>query len=256
MKTALEVPRSLFGPNDYCKGFAVPATLRACDDLRTEATAALVRVDRGLYRFQCAIPFAEDTRLEITMEDCAFKGELISCQELSSGLFLLTAQRIYAPRRAIRTEPRIQVDITGDLRSPSCNRSFVRITDMSQSGLGLEVSCEIKKETRVSVHFAAGVAFGEIRHCSPSSGGNYRAGIQIHEFIARTRDVASAESERRAAYSGITPEQKFDSRMWVLFKRLRCSLSQHSYQWVADSWDRAVLKCSRCGRELDRSFTL
>lgn len=256
MKIALDLPRSRFGPNDYCKGFAVAAILRADDDLTTEATAALVRVDRGLYRFESAIPFAADTRIEITIEDCVLKAELISCQELSSGVFLLIARRIHAPRRAIRTEPRIQVDITGDLRSPSCNRTFVRIVDMSQSGLGLEVSCEIKKETPVSVHFAAGVAFGEIRHCSPSTGGNYRAGMQILEFIARAHDIASAESERKAAHSCITPEQNFDNRMWVLFNRLRCSLSRHSYQWLADSWDRAVLRCTRCGRELDRSFSL
>ncbi len=256
MKTALELPRSLFDPNDYCRGFAIPATLRAYDDLRTEAVAALVRVDLGLYRFQSAVPFGEDTRIEITVEECVFKGELISCQELSSGVFLLIARRIYAPRRAIRTEPRVQVDITGDLRSPSCNRTLVRIIDMSQIGLGLEVSCEIKTETRVSVHFAAGIAFGEIRHCSPSSGGNYRAGMQIHDFIARARDEASAETERRAANPATTPQQKFDSHMWALVNRLRCSLLRHSYRWVADSWDRAVLKCSRCGRELDRSFNL
>jgi hypothetical protein len=132
---------------------------------------------------------------------------------------------------------------------------FVKVIDMSRSGLGLdELSREIKEGTRVSVHFDAGVAFGEIRHCSPSSKGNFRAGLQISDFIARVKESTTAENERRAAHPDGTPERHFDAHMHPLAKTLRCAVSGHRYRWVADSWDRAVLKCCRCQRELARSF--
>jgi hypothetical protein len=254
MKPSIEYSHSVIGLGEFSRGIATPATLRACNDLCTEASAALLRVDQGLYRFQSAIPFAPDDQIEITVEDCVFTGELICCHELSSSVFLLIVRRIYKPRRALRTEPRISVNLWTDLRSPSSDRMFVKIINMSRSGLGLdELSCEIKEGTRVSVHFDAGVAFGDIRHCSPSGAG-FRAGLQISEFIARTRESTSAENERRAAYPHPTPERHFDAYIHRLARTLRCALSGHNYRWVADSWDRAVLRCCRCHRELPQAL--
>ena len=254
MEPAIEYSHSVVGVSEFSRGSAIPATLHACDELRTEAAAALLRVDQGLYRFQSAIPFAPDARIEITVEECLFAGELVCCHELSSSVFLLIVRRTYKARRALRTEPRIPVNLTADLRSPSCDRMFAKIIDMSRSGLGLdELSREIKEGTRVSVHFDAGVAFGDIRHCSPSTKGSFRAGLQISDFIARKRDSASAENERRAGHPG-TPELHFDARAGCLARTLRCALFGHNYRWVADSWDRAVLKCCHCQRELERSF--
>lgn len=256
MKPSIEYSHSIVGVSEFSRGIAIPATLRACKHLCTEASAALLKVDQGLYRFQAAIPLAPDTRIEVTLESCVFTGEVICCHELSSSVFLLIIQRTYKPRRALRTEPRIPVNLWADLRSPSCDRMFVKIIDMSRSGLGLdELSCEIKESTRVSVHFDAGVAFGEIRHCSPSSNGSFRAGLQISDFIARTRESASFENERRVADSGGTPERHLNAQMLGFVRTLRCAVSRHSYRWVADSWDRAVLKCGRCQRELERSFS-
>lgn len=254
MRTSLEYSHSAIGVNEFARGISVPATLRACNDLSTEVAAALLRVDQGLYRFQSPISFAPDARMEITLEHCVFTGELICCHELSSSVFLLILRRTYQPRRAFRTEPRISVNLTADLRSPSCDRMFVKITDMSRSGLGLdELSREIKEGTRVSVRFDAGIAFGEIRHCSPSSKGSFRAGLQISEFIARARPSESAENERRAAYPG-TPERHFDAHVQYLARALRCAVWGHKYRWNADSWGRAVVECCRCRRELERSF--
>jgi hypothetical protein len=254
MEPSIEYSHSVVGVSEFSRGIAIPATLRACNDLCTEASAALLRVDQGLYRFQSAIPFAPDARIEIILEDCVFSGELICCHELSSAAFLLIVRRTYKPRRALRMEPRISVNLWADLRSPSCDRMFVKIINMSRSGLGLdELSSEIKQGTRVSVHFDAGMAFGDIRHCSPSNKGSFRAGLQISDFIARRRESASAENERRAAHPG-TPELHFDGRVQHLVRRLRCALSGHNYRWIADSWGRAVLKCCRCQRELERSF--
>jgi hypothetical protein len=254
VKPSIEYSHSVVGVNEFARGIAVPAALRACDGLCTEASAALLGVDQGLYRFQSAIPFAPDARIEITLESCVFTGELICCHELSSSVFLLLVRRTYKPRRPLRTEPRIPVNLTADLRSPSCDRMFVKIIDMSRSGLGLdELPSEIREGTRVSIHFDAGVAFGEIRHCSSSSKRGFRAGLQISDFIARIRESSSAENERRAAHPG-TPELHFDARVHYLAQRLRCALSGHKYRWIADSWGRAALKCSRCKRELERSF--
>jgi hypothetical protein len=255
MKSSIEYSHSVVGLSEFARGIATPATLRAYNDLYTEASAALLRVDQGLYRFQSAIPFAPDARIEITLEDCVFTGELICCHELSSSFFLLIVRRTYKPWRALRTEPSILVNLWADLRSPWCDRMFVKIINMSRSGLGLdELSSEIAEGTRVSVHFEAGVAFGEIRHCSPSTKGSFRAGLQISDFIARIRESTSVENERRAAYPEGMPERHFDAHMRRLARTLRCAVSGHNYRWVADSWDRAVLKCCRCHRELERSF--
>jgi PilZ domain len=97
------------------------------------------------------------------------------------GRFTVAVRRVYGPQGGTRAEPRIPVDLSAVLTSPSYDRMFARVVDMSQSGLGFELPDSVAVGTRVSVHFASGIAFGEIKHCTakPAEGGKPLERMQV-----------------------------------------------------------------------------
>jgi hypothetical protein len=129
---------------------------------------------------------------------------------------------------------------------------FARVVDMSQSGLGFELPDSVPVGTRVSVHFACGIAFGEIRHCTAKSA-VYRAGMRIEEFIVRHGGTAlekeGAALEVKGVYRNARRSRR-SKRCLEFVKQAFCSMAGHEYGWSIDLWERAVLGCTRCGKIL------
>jgi PilZ domain len=218
----------------------------------TEISARLCRVDRGFLKLTSNVALAGDARVEVTVDGCAIRSEVISCERGSPGTFHVAVRRVYGPQGAIRAEPRIPVDLSAVLKSPGCEPMFARIVDMSQSGLGFELPAPVGPGTRVSVHFVCGIAFGEIRHCSAQDA-IYRAGMRIEEFVVRHGSEALAKEAispllRERASS--VPSRRLFRLPVELGRRLACSMAGHEYGWFTDLWERAVLRCRRCQKVL------
>jgi PilZ domain len=229
----------------------IPVELRLVTDGH-EISAHLSRADQGFLRLSAPVALPNDLRVEVTIDCCTIRAEVVSCEQQSSGRFTVAVRRVYGPQGATRAEPRIPVDLSAVLTSPSCDRMFARVVDMSQSGLGFELPDSVAVGTRVSVHFACGIAFGEIKHCTEKCA-VYRAGMRIDEFIVR-HAVAGIEKEGAAlaANEAYRVARRFcrRKRRFAFLKRGFCSIAGHEYGWSIDLWERAILGCTRCEKLL------
>ena len=226
----------------------IPVELRLLTDGQ-EISAYLSRVDQGFLRLSTRVPLPNDLRIEMAIDCCTIRAEVVSCEQESPGRFTVALRRVYGPQGATRAEPRIPVDLSAVLTSPSYDRMFARVVDMSQSGLGFELPDSVAVGTRVSVHFACGIAFGEIKHCTAKPA-VYRAGMRIEEFIVRHAGIG-IEKERAAlavngAYRNATRSRR-RKRCFAFVKQAFCSMAGHQYGWSIDLWERAILSCTRCG---------
>jgi hypothetical protein len=229
----------------------IPVEVRLVTDGQ-EISAYLSRVDQGFLRLSTPVALPNDLRVEVTIDRCTIRAEVVSCQQQSSGTFTVTVRRVYGPQGATRAEPRIPVDLSAVLTTPSYDRMFARVVDMSQSGLGFELPDSVPVGTRVSVHFACGIAFGEIKHCTAKPA-MYRVGMRIEEFIVR-HAVIGLEEEGASlavneAYRNATRSRR-RKRHFAFLKRAFCSISGHEYGWSIDLWERAILGCTRCEKVL------
>jgi hypothetical protein len=227
----------------------IPVGLRLVTDSQ-EISARLSRVDRGFLKLSTPVAVLNDLRLEVAIDGCTVRAEVVSCEQVSPGRFTVAVRRVYGPQGATRAEPRIPVDLSAVLTSPSYDRMFARVVDMSQSGLGFELPDSVAVGTRVSVHFACGIAFGTIRHCTVKSE-VYRAGMQIEEFIVRHRGTGPKKEGAALAASGAyrnARRSRRKKRCLAFIKQAFCSIAGHEYGWSIDLWERAILGCTRCGK--------
>jgi hypothetical protein len=237
--------------------FTNPASLDIPVELRLvpeghKISARIARVDRGFLKLSTSVALLNDVRVDVTIEGCTIRADVVSCEEQLQGWFTVAVRRVYGRQGAIRAEPRIPVDLSAVLTSPSYDRMFARVVDMSQSGLGLELPDSVVAGTRVSVHFVGGIAFGEIRHCTAQSA-VYRAGMRIEEFIVRHKggrlEKESAALAVKGAYRNARSSRR-KKRCLAFVKNAFCSIVGHEYGWSIDLWERAVLGCTRCDEVL------
>jgi PilZ domain len=229
----------------------IPVELRLVTD-GNEISARLSRVNQGFLKLSTPVPLLNDLRIEVAIDSCTIKAEVVSCEQQSPSSFTVAVRRVYGPRGATRAEPRIPVDFSAVLTSPSYDRMFARVVDMSQSGLGFELPDSVAVGTRVSVHFACGIAFGEIRHCTAQSR-VYRAGMRIEEFIVRHRGNRIDEKRVALVVHGAhrsARRSRRTRRCLAFIKQAFCSMAGHEYGWSMDLWERASLGCTRCGEVL------
>jgi hypothetical protein len=236
---------------DTAASLDIPLELRLVTDGQ-DISAYLSRVEQGFLRLSTPVALLNGLRVEVAIDGCTIRAEVVSCEQQSSGRFTVAVRRVYGPQGATRDEPRIPVDLSAVLTTPSCDRMFARVVDMSQSGLGFELPDSVAVGTRVSVHFACGVAFGEIKHCTAKRA-VYRAGMRIEEFIVRhvaTRleKEAPALAVDETYRNGTRPRPA--QRCFAFAKQAFCSIAGHEYGWSIDLWERAILGCKRCEKVL------
>jgi hypothetical protein len=102
------------------------------------------------------------------------------------------------------------------------------------------------------VHFACGIAFGEIRHCTAKSA-VYRAGMRIEEFIVRHGRTSLEKDGAALAVNGACRNARTSrptKSYFAFIKKAFCSMTGHEYGWSNDLWERAILGCTRCDKVL------
>lgn len=226
---------------------SIPVRVRIVTE-EDEVSARLTRVDRGFLKLSASAALPTDSQIELAIDGCPIRAQVLSCEQERAGKFALAVRRVYGPLGAVRSEPRIPVDLSAVLRYPGCDHLFARVVDMSQSGLGFEIPAPVPTGTRVSVHFVCGIAFGEIRHCGKISA-VYRAGMRIDEFVVRSKFTNFPGNDTRPPHRG---RARFDFARPLLAvgRGMLCSIAGHEYGWFTDLWERAVLRCSRCEKVL------
>ncbi len=198
-------------------GFNIPVELQLLDGDRERIGAHIRRVNSGFFQLRSPLHLRDDRKLELLYEGRRIEAEVVYSKKQELGIHHVGI-RTCGNHGAVRKELRLPVDVQATVSVPGSTAPLpARVSDMSQSGLGLILRKEIPPGTAVSVDLGHGVAFGEIRYCkSISSKGRYRAGFWLEEFIYRPRQkkpIAGSEHPSRV----LTSIARFASRMKALF---------------------------------------
>lgn len=113
------------------------------------------------------------------------------CKDRLTDTARTITQRNYSGEEK-RVEPRIRTEDIGILQrlAPlSLERSFVRIIDVSKSGLGLVTSAPLAAGSLVQVRMGRKIVLGEVRYSTPY-GEDFHAGIEL-------KDVAEPMNQKQ-----------------------------------------------------------
>ncbi len=175
-------------------GFNIPVELQLLDGDHERVGAHIRRVNSGFFQLRSPLHLRDDRKLELLYEGRRIQAEVVYSRKQEVGIHHVGI-RTCGSHGAVRKELRLPVDVQAAVNVPgSATPLRARVSDMSQSGLGLILRKEIPTGTAVSVDLGHGVAFGEIRYCKSFSKGRYRAGFWLEEFIYRPRHQKGASS--------------------------------------------------------------
>jgi|SRR5579875_807852 len=172
--------------------FAIPVTLRLTEEMHDHVRAYVRRVNTGFFLIAAPIPVKPERRLELVFESRRIECQVVYCHPDGGGSYHLGVRMNQNNGETLRAEPRIPVDLEAKVNIPGTHLPVVgRVVNISASGLGLLLDCEVPTDGLAYLELEIGYAFGEIRHCSKVSNG-YRVGLKLDEFISRDDEVLAA----------------------------------------------------------------
>jgi PilZ domain len=172
--------------------FAIPVTLRQLDEMRDQVKAHVRRVNTGFLLVAAPVAFKTERRVEVMFLDRRIETQVVYCLPQEAGNFHLGLRMTHGNDEALRAEPRIPVELAAKLHLAGEDLPVTgRVVNISASGFGLDVECEVPSGELAYVELEIGFAFGEIRHCS-KIGDRFRVGMKLDEFIARENEVLAA----------------------------------------------------------------
>jgi hypothetical protein len=159
----------------------VEVDLRLCDDDARSVPATLNTVRNGVFELCSTAYFPPGARLQMRTQAQSFDSRVVCCEHQAARSFRVGL--VIAGDEERRLETRIAIDFQGILRMQSSLLTLpVRITDISSTGFGFELSASVPVGAFAQIELSGGIAKGEIRHCSKKLD-RYGAGMRMHEFI-------------------------------------------------------------------------
>lgn len=171
----------------------LPVTLRFLDRVHTPVAAQIRRVNTGFFVVASPLLLKPEQRVQILVAGRGLDTHVVYCHPQPGGDFQLGLQMVYDKDQPLRTEPRIPMDMLGEILIAGIDGPIsVRLVNISASGLGLEIERQVSPGEIACVKLDIGFAFGEIRHCS-KTGDTYRLGLKLDEFIALGNEAEAAK---------------------------------------------------------------
>jgi len=161
------------------------AQITYAGDLRKTCFAKIRRISSGCMELLTPIFIAVDQSVQVVYLDCRVESRVTRCVKLTESSYVMNVRLLRCGGMDVRSEPRVPLVITGTLQTlGSAEKHAVRVTDVSQSGLGMTVPISLTAGQQVSIDIGCGIAFGEVRYCRVIPEG-YRAGLMLLEFLDR-----------------------------------------------------------------------
>ena len=139
-------------------------------------------------------PLPERTAVMIEFGAVCSKGEIIACRAKGNRyeVTVVNAQRNEPDLRRAERFP-----MTEEVRiRPAHSESDVdaTIVDLSEHGIGLELSTPLEIGDVVTLERTSNVAFGVVRHCSLRQDGRFRAGVEVFHMMPKDGTAPEHES--------------------------------------------------------------
>jgi hypothetical protein len=143
---------------------------------------------------------APDERVEMRHPERRIECQVLYCERHTDGGYRLGL--VMAGDGERRSAHRVAVDLRGKLRIVgTAINTAVRVIDVSQFGLGFEISTRIPVGAFVRIELSSGIFTGEVRHCAKGLD-QYRAGMRIQEFVRHTRSRTIAVDDAKSETCG------------------------------------------------------
>ena len=186
--------------------FNIPVDLDLHEGKGNTVAAHLLHVNTGFFQLSSPVYLQSSTTIDVIFGRQRLEVEVVFCKSDDRNGYTVGARLRAGLNGEIRREPRIPIEINGRLTTPDSSDSFpAKIVDLSRSGLGLKVSRPIPQGTGVIVEVQNGIAFGEVRHCTPK-GKEWRVGLSLEEFISHhDRVIKPAAPLTESAKTGSLP---------------------------------------------------
>ncbi len=167
-------------------GLDIPVELQLLDGERERVGATIRRVNSGFFQLRSPNNLQEERKLELLYEGRKIQAEVVYSRKRDSGFHYIGIRTLMGNHGTVRKELRLPVDMRATIQIPGQSKPIrARVIDISPSGLGMNLPCEIPPGTMAALDLGHGIAFGEIRHCKVLSKYRYRAGFWLEEFIRR-----------------------------------------------------------------------
>jgi hypothetical protein len=144
------------------------------------ANLLVVDDEAPLMNALCDTLAREGTKAVLRIDQIAVTGEVDYCNPKNE------EYRICITVGGGRSDPRFRIDEPGSLTvlgdEGTCS-SKCRLTDLSQSGLGLKTSADIKIGSMVCVQTASMLAVGEVRHRLRNGEGTFHVGVEVTDVL-------------------------------------------------------------------------
>ena len=155
--------------------------------------AQIRRVNKQFLQLSSPVPIDRERKCQLRFDDCQLPAETVYCMEQAdTGSYLVGIYKIDEFDGLEPRESRVSVRLAATLVCSGVGSPMkIRVTDMSQSGMGIELPRPVAVGEQVAIDLGDGLALGEVRHCR-REGNVFRAGVWTDEFVPRSVENRNA----------------------------------------------------------------
>lgn len=168
----------------------------ALDDSGVRVFGALRNTSGSAIQLILPVALMTGARVSVQLsEDCITHGKVASCERQDASYFT----EVRLDENLLRQEPRFEVHEAVKvtvLNVPTHPLVDGRVSDLSRSGLGLELVTPIPAGCSVKVELTSMVVLGEVKHCKKTEGG-FKAGVQIETVLDRRATAPERPAPRK-----------------------------------------------------------
>jgi hypothetical protein len=176
-----EVPLTQLTPLE--PRFDIPVELHSPGPLNRVTLASIQRAGHSFFEVSCAEPLEDGQRLLLIQGGRRIVVDVVARPGAHADFYKLAV--VEDKSGAARADRRVLVDLPATLHIAGETESIrVRVSDMSASGMGIELFKALPLGTRVCVSFTEGLAFGEVRFCRQKAADCFVIGFRLEEYIA------------------------------------------------------------------------
>jgi hypothetical protein len=173
--------KAAFGVGDFAERRAVRLAGKNVPD----GDAELVGIDAGFLYLRTERRIVTDSPVTISFEQTQLSGYVSECQPTEDA-WVVTIALASGKRREARI-PTGEQFTAGIVTANGTTQCLATVIDKSASGMGLRFPRHVAPGTRIYVEMDSVIVFGEVRHCSETTDGQFIAGVLIAEFRPDTR---------------------------------------------------------------------
>lgn len=146
-----------------------------------DLTGELIDIREGVLRIRCDRRLPDGALARISLDQIQICGTVLGCIPMG-GDWGVSVALSFSRRREARIP--CSGKVTAGVMSAHGAKSYeASLVDVSPSGLSLRLPVPVRIAARIYVETETEMLIGEVRHCRPTDGGDFIAGVTLIEVV-------------------------------------------------------------------------